>query len=127
MGRDCGASVLNSSEVLIRAHQEKIQGLIGDVWHMSTRGVQQLSLSAPSFNKDYTHWGLEHRALVLFSFFLFCNFPGITCLVGVPRAPGSFLDVFHLLDLEPNPDPTQLGWHLAFCLAHCQRLPSELG
>lgn len=57
MGHDCGASVLNSSEVIIRAHQ----GLIGDVCHVSLKDIQQLSLSAPSFNKDHTHNSLGSR------------------------------------------------------------------
>lgn len=62
---DCGATVLNSSEVILRAHQEKIQGLISDVWHVSARDVQQLSLNNLSLLSIMTtlsiHWGLQHR------------------------------------------------------------------
>lgn len=110
---DCGATVLNSSEVILRAHQEKIQGLIGDVWPMSVRDVHQLSLSGPSLNNDDTQHSLGSRTQVVFFFF---TFPGITCPVlttfGVSPASGSFLNVFHLLlGLEPNPEtlPSLVG------------------
>lgn len=101
--------------------QEKIWGLIDDVCHVSIRNAQQPGLRALSLHKDYIYWGLEH---------IFFNFPGITCLVptfGMPRASGSSPSVFSLLlSLELIPDPTQLSWCLAFCLTHCQRLPSDL-
>lgn len=77
----------------------------------SIREAQQTDLNGPSLYKDHAHHSLVPTVDVP---------QASECLKCVFSSPGQNLSQTLLRSF-------QLGWGFAFCLAHGQRLPSDIG